>query len=211
MLGAAFLPASLFHSKAAAILPASLFHSKAATLGSSISMLISYRRKSIGVKFTLVDKRYVIGTFRVPNGRKIGHFLIPGPFDGASSSKKVVTSFKLKAKSSAQVSIDPNKGTFTTNVKGIGLSRVKFQDSKNDDVPSTQGWLGWLKDKINDVAAGIAIGISYLTGDQASISTSGGGVLSTHKDAGGSTIGVYGGSSGFKAESGLDEQPGVWY
>lgn len=199
MLGATLVPSSSLFSKA--ILPK-------AKMGSSISMPISYRGKTLGVKFTIIDNSYVVGTFRLPKGKKVGHFFISGPSKRSASSKKVAVPFKLKAKRSALVSIDPQKGKITTNVKGITLGSVKFLNSPNDDVPSSQGFFNWLKDKVNDVAAGIAVGISYLTGDQVSVSTSGGGVLHTHKDSGGSTIGSYG---GFIAEDGIEEQPGVWY
>ena len=191
----------------AAILPStsSLLYGKAATLGSSISMLLNYGGKSIGVKFTIVDKRYVVGTIRVPRGKKVEHFFIEGPSAREQSSSGTRKSVKMQDGSSGSVTVDSRKGTFTTSVKGATIGRVKFEDSKNDDIPSGEGFIQWLGDKIADVARAVAGGIAYLMNRKGLMGLSGGGNLDN------STIFYPNNSGGFMAEPGLEENPGVWY
>ncbi len=202
-----FRTSSIFFG--AACLPTNLLLSLKAVLGSSISVPVSYRGKTIGIKFTIVNGEYAIGTFRIPNSRKIGHFIIPRP-SKSSQAKDTSISFKLASDNKASVSIDPRRAIISTTVQGIKIGVPKFNDSRQDNVPSSQGFFNWLADKVRDVAAGIAVGIGYLTGDQVNVETSSGGVLHTHVDSGGSTV-SYSGGSGFMAEPGLEEELGVWY
>ncbi len=193
----------------AAFLPNELLNLSKATIGSSISIPVTYKGKSLGIKFTLINGDYVIGTLRVPNGKKVGHFYISGPTK-TTEAKDASFTFKLASDSRAKVSVNTSKAIITTSVKGIKIGVPKFNDSQHDNIPSSQGFFNWLADRVRDVAAGIAVGIGYLTGDQVSAKTSSGGVIHTHVDSNGSTV-SYNNGSGFMAEPGLEEQPGVWY
>ena len=191
----------------AAILPSSLLYSKAATLGSSISMLLSYRGKTIGVKFTIVNNSYVVGTIRVPKGKKLGHFLIDVPTAKEKSSSRSKKSIKMKDGISGTVTVDSRRGTFTTSVKGVKLSRVKFENSENDDIPSSQGFLNWLGDKIADAARGIAAGITWCLDGNGLWFLSDGGTI----DVTNGNVEYKNNSGGFMSEAGVEESPGVWY
>ena len=191
----------------AAILPSSLLYSKAATLGSSISMLLSYRGKTIGVKFTIVNNSYVVGTIRVPKGKKLALVFIKGPTGKEKSSSRTRKTVKMQGGISGSVTADSRKNTFTTSVKGVAIGRMKFENSKNDDIPSGEGFIQWLGDKIADAARVVAGGLTYLLGGNGIWYLSGGGTL----DISGGNIEYNSNSGSFMSEAGLEESPGVWY
>ena len=192
----------------AAILPSSLLASKAtfnkAILGSSISLPISYKGKTIGVKFTMVNNSYVVATIRVPKGKKMAHFSIEGPFAKEKSSSGTKASVKMKDGISGSVTVDSRKGTFTTSVKGVKIGRVKFENSKDDDIPSAQGFIQWFGDKIADAAKIVAAGITWVTGNEGIWNVGNGSIIVSK--GGGILV-----QSGFMSEDGVEEQPGIWY
>lgn len=190
------------------LLPSATFLSKKVELGSSISMLIKYQDRSLGVKFTIVNSSYIIGTFRIPGKIKIGHYIIPKPINKKVSFKDTVVTFKMKAGNKGRVTASAEKPVFSTSIKGIQFGKVKFHNSNNDDIPSAEGFWQDVGDAISDIASGISAGITWLVGGEVVLETSGGGYIKTGTTSsdGQRTI-----ESGFKSEEGLEEENGVWY
>jgi len=176
-----------------------------ASLGSSISFTMKYKGKQVGVKFTLVDKKHLVGTIRIPKGKKIG-LLYFGDVSRRekSSSSKIRHQFSRKKGAKGSVLVDCKKVVISTNIKGVSISPVQYRNQGGDDLPSAEGFLGWLGDKISDAAIAIAAGITYLTDEFGTFTFSDGSVLEI--DGGNGLIYTH-----FKSEGGMEEEPGVWY
>ncbi len=178
-----------------------------AKLGSSISIPIDYKGKSLGIKITNINGEYLIGTIRVPESRKIVHFYIPGPSRSAKVSSKDLT-IKLGKGLDGVVTADSRNASFSTTLKGAVIGNVLFNDSRNDNLPSSEGFFNWLKDKVADVGRAISAGLTYICDGTGLWFLSDG---STIEVGGSSSIKYSQNGAGFKAEPGLEDTPGVWY
>ncbi len=182
------------------------FLEKKAILGSSISIPISYNGKSLGVKVTIVNGEYLIGTIRIPKSRKLVHFYIDGPSKlGKSTSYKDVK-IKLGRDIAGTVTAHSKSASFTTTLKGATIGRVKFNNSTNDDIPSSEGFFNWLKDKVADIGRAVSAGLTFIYDGTGLWFLSDGSTIEV-----GPGIKYSQNGSGFKAEPGLEESPGVWY
>ena len=189
----------------AGLLPGSLYSSKA-SLGSSITIPITYKNITIGVKLTLVNNKYMIVTIGQSRGERLSHFFIQKPTGKTRATKATV---EIGESLPGSITLDGQKVICSTTLRGYKIGRIKFENSNNDDIPNAEGFLGWLGDKISDAAKAVAATIARLNG----------GAVGEWETSNGGKITVKGtkmsytskGSSGFKAEDGLEEENGVWY
>lgn len=187
------------------VLPKSSVVLGGAILGNSLSFRIRYKKKSLGVKFTIVDEKYVIGTVRIPEGKKIGHFFITREGRTSTELSKSRYSFPLKSGGKDVIFIDTKTGSIKTSLSGLDLSGVYYGGPA--DKPSGQGFWSWVGNLINDIASGIAAHLTLISGDEGTFKYSDGGTTEVEHG----TMTYDNGRSGFIAEPGLEGQPGVWY
>lgn len=178
-----------------------------AKLGHSLAYKIRYGKESLGVKFTIVDRKFIIASVRIPEGRKIGHFFITRKSTSRSkTTSKSKYSFPIQKGGRDVLFIDTKSGSLKTSLNGVDLSRVYYEDGAGES-PSGQGFWSWVGDLINDIATGIAAQLTLITGDEGTFKYSDGGTTTVEPGK----MTYDNGYSGFIAEPGLEGLPGVWY
>ena len=137
----------------------------------------------------------------------MGHFYIsPKSANQPKTISKSKYSFALKKGGKEVLFIDTKTGAINTSLRGVDLTGVHYQNG-HEDTASGQGFWSWLGDLVNDIATGIASQLTLITGDEGTFKYSNGGTTTVRPGA----MTYDNGYSGFIAEPGLEEQPGVWY